>query len=312
MAREILTRLLSSLLVLWLVSVIVFMLTALIPGDPALTILGENATPEQIAEVHAQLGLDQPLVARYFQWLTAVLSGDLGQSLFSSQTVAGAIASRITPTVELILFALVLSLLIGTAVGVISSIRPRSVLDRAIQTLSSVGIAVPNFWLGAMLIAIFSISLAWLPSGDYTAFGDDPQRWARNLTLPVIALAAGGIAEIARQSRASLIDVQEMEFVRTLKAKGLDPVTIKLRHVLRSAMIPVVTVAGLQVNRLFGLSVLIEAVFRIPGIGSLLVSSVFTRDIVMVQGTVLLITCVVIAVNLVVDLSYRWLNPKTV
>lgn len=312
MAREISVRLLSSLLVLWLVSIIVFMLTALIPGDPALTILGENATPEQIAEVHAQLGLNDPLIVRYLQWLGNLLTGNLGQSMFSSQSVTDAILSRISPTVELILLSLITSLLLGTVIGLVSSIKPRGIVDRTIQMLSSIGIAIPNFWLGAMLIAVFSISLGWLPSGDYSSFSDDPQRWVRSLLLPVAALAAGGVAEIARQSRASLIDVQEMEFVRTLHAKGLDPVSIKLRHVLRSAMIPVVTVAGLQINRLFGLSVLIETVFRIPGIGSLLVSSVFTRDIVMVQGTVLLITCVVIGVNLIVDLSYRWLNPKTV
>lgn len=312
MAREIVVRLLSSLLVLWLVSVIVFLLTALIPGDPALTILGENANPEQIAEVHAQLGLNDPVIVRYVRWLGNLLTGDLGQSMFSSQSVMDAILSRISPTVELILLSLITSLLLGTLIGLVSSIKPRGVVDRTIQMLSSIGIAIPNFWLGAMLIAVFSVSLGWLPSGDYSSFSTDPERWARSLLLPVAALAAGGVAEIARQSRASLIDVQEMEFVRTLHAKGLNPVAIKLRHVLRSAMIPVVTVAGLQVNRLFGLSVLIETVFRIPGIGSLLVSSVFTRDIVMVQGTVLLITCVVIGVNLIVDLSYRWLNPKTV
>lgn len=312
MAREIVVRLLSSLLVLWLVSVIVFLLTALIPGDPALTILGENATPEQIAEVHAQLGLNDPVLIRYFRWLGNLLTGDLGQSMFSSQSVTDAIMSRINPTVELILLSLITSLLLGTVIGLVSSIKPRGLVDRTIQMLSSIGIAIPNFWLGALLIAVFSVSLGWLPSGDYSSFSTDPERWVRSLLLPVAALAAGGVAEIARQSRASLIDVQEMEFVRTLHAKGLSPVSIKLRHVLRSAMIPVVTVAGLQVNRLFGLSVLIETVFRIPGIGSLLVSSVFTRDIVMVQGTVLLITCVVVGVNLVVDLSYRWLNPKTV
>lgn len=312
MAREIVVRLLSSLLVLWLVSVIVFLLTALIPGDPALTILGENATPEQIAEVHAQLGLNDPVLIRYFRWLGNLLTGDLGQSMFSSQSVTDAIMSRINPTVELILLSLITSLLLGTVIGLVSSIKPRGLVDRTIQMLSSIGIAIPNFWLGALLIAVFSGSLGWLPSGDYSSFSTDPERWVRSLLLPVAALAAGGVAEIARQSRASLIDVQEMEFVRTLHAKGLSPVSIKLRHVLRSAMIPVVTVAGLQVNRLFGLSVLIETVFRIPGIGSLLVSSVFTRDIVMVQGTVLLITCVVVGVNLVVDLSYRWLNPKTV
>lgn len=312
MVREIGERVLSSVVVLWIVSVIVFLLITLIPGNPALTILGDNATPEQIRQVEESLGLNDPLTVRYLHWLGGVFHGDLGTSLFSSQTVAGIIASRILVTMQLVLLALCTSLLIGTAIGLLSTVRPRGVLDRGIQLLSSVGIAVPNFWLGIMLITVFAMALGWLPSGDFTPLGDDPVRWARGMILPVLALATGGIAEIARQVRASVLDIKDMEFVRTLHAKGLHPANIMFKHVLRAAMIPVITVAGLQLNRLFGMAVLIESVFRLPGIGSAVVNAVFGRDITVVQGTVLFATCVVIVVNLLVDLSYRWLNPRTV
>jgi peptide/nickel transport system permease protein len=176
---------------------------------------------------------------------------------------------------------------------------------------SSVGIAMPNFWLGLVLVTFLGAELELFPTSGYVDLGEDPGLWAAHLVLPVLTLAAGGAAEIARQTRASVADTLQLDFVRTLNAKGLSPISVIGKHALRTALIPVVTVIGLQVSRLFGLSVLVEAVFGLPGIGSLMVSAVFERDIPMVQGTVLVTTLVVVVVNLLVDLSYRWLNPKT-
>ncbi len=239
-----------------------------------------------------------------------MLHGNLGTSLFNSSSVTGALTSRIWVTVSLVVGALVLSVVVGTLVGVAAGSRPGSLLDRALLFLSSVGIALPNFWLGILLATLFGVTFRLFPTGGYVAFSDSPAQWASHLALPVVTLAAGGAAEIARQARASMVDTLQLDFVRTLHAKGVAPGVVLFKHALRNAMVPVVTVAGLQVSRLFGLSLLIESVFVIPGIGTLLVKAVFDRDIPVVQGAVLLATTVVVLVNLLVDLSYGWLNPK--
>ena len=310
MLRQILSRLGMMVVLIWIVSLAVFALTLLIPGDPTLTLLGDNATTEQIASLRAALGLDEPFIVRYWNWFVDLLRGDLGTSLFSSYSVGSAIASRIWVTISLVVGALIVSMVVGTIVGVIAGARPGSLLDRVMLFVSSVGIALPNFWLGILLVTFFGVSLGLFPTGGYVPFTEDPIQWVSHLALPVVTLAAGGAAEVARQARASVIDTLQLDFIRTLHAKGIKPRTILIKHALRSALIPVVTVAGLQVSRLFGLSVLIESVFAIPGIGTLMIKAVFDRDIPMVQGTVLLATVVVVLVNLLVDLAYGWLNPK--
>ncbi len=310
MTRQIAHRLGTLVLLLWLVSLAVFGLTYLIPGDPALTLLGDSATPAQTASLRTALGLDEPFFTRYWNWTLEVLHGNLGTSLFNSSSVTSALTSRIWVTVSLVVGALVLSVVVGTLVGVAAGSRPGSLLDRALLFLSSVGIALPNFWLGILLATLFGVTFRLFPTGGYVAFSDSPTQWASHLALPVVTLAAGGAAEIARQARASMVDTLQLDFVRTLHAKGVAPGVVLFKHALRNAMVPVVTVAGLQVSRLFGLSLLIESVFVIPGIGTLLVKAVFDRDIPVVQGAVLLATTVVVLVNLLVDLSYGWLNPK--
>jgi len=308
--RQIANRLGTLVLLLWLVSLAVFGLTYLIPGDPALTLLGDSATPAQTASLRAALGLDEPFFTRYWNWTWDVLHGDLGTSLFNSSSVTGALTSRISLTVSLVVGALIVSVVVGTLVGVAAGSRPGSLLDRALLFVSSVGIALPNFWLGILLVTLLGVTFRVFPTGGYVPFGHSPTQWLSHLVLPVVTLAAGGAAEIARQARASMMDTLQLDFVRTLHAKGVRPEVVLFKHALRSAMVPVVTVAGLQVSRLFGLSLLIESVFAIPGVGSLLIKAVFDRDIPVVQGAVLLATVVVVVVNLLVDLSYGWLNPK--
>lgn len=310
MLREVLYRSGMLVLLLWLVSFAVFLMTSLIPGDPVYTLLGDNATPAQAEALRESLGLNQPILVRYLDWFAGVLRGDLGVSLFSSQSVSDAIMSRIGVSISLVGLALIVSVVVGTVIGVLAAIRPGSIFDRVALFLSSVGIAMPNFWLGLLLIGFVGSWTNWLPTGGYSKFSDGFADWFLHLLLPVLTLAAGGIAEIARQTRASVMDTHGLDFVTTLNAKGLPQGSVLVKHVLRTAMIPVVTVAGLQVNRLFGLSVLVEMIFQLPGIGSLMVNAVFSRDITMVQGTVLLATAVVVVANLLVDLSYRWFNPK--
>lgn len=310
MLRVVAGRLLTLVLLIWIVSVAVFALVLLIPGDPTSTLLGDNATPEQVATLRASLGLDDPIIVRYGDWLGGVLRGDLGTSMLTSYPVTQAIADRIGVTLSLVVLSLLVSVLVGLVIGVLAAVRQGGVFDRLALLGSSVGIAVPNFWLGLVLVTFLGAELGLFPTSGYADLGDDPGQWAWHLVLPVLTLAAGGAAEVARQTRASVVDTLQLDFVRTLHAKGLSPLSVVGKHALRTALIPVVTVIGLQVSRLFGLSVLVEAVFALPGIGSLMVQAVFDRDIPMVQGTVLLATVVVVTVNLLVDLSYGWLNPK--
>lgn len=313
MLSMLLRKIAYVVLLLWVVSLIVFVLTLLIPGDPALTILGESATPSSLEAVRQAMGLGDPIPVRYWNWLSAaVFRGDLGTSLFSSYSVQEAIWSRAAVTVSLVVLSLVLSLVIGVGVGSFVGARTGSLLDRGVLLIASMGIAIPNFWLGVLLLTAFGVVLGWLPVGGYVPVTVDPAQWLLHLVLPVITLAVSGIAELARQSRASMADTLQLDFVRTLRAKGVASPVIHYRHALRNAMIPILTVGGLLVSRLFGMSVLVEAVFGLPGIGSLLINAVFARDIPMIQGVVLVGTVIVVVVNLVVDVLYGVLNPKAV
>lgn len=312
MAMLILRRVLSAVVLLWIVSVIVFLLTVLIPGDPALTLLGDGATPETLAAVRESMGLNDPLLVRYWHWLSGALTGDLGDSLFMSYSVSEAIGSRIGVTVSLVGLSVLVSTIVGIAVGMFAGARIGSWPDRVSVFFASIGIALPNFWLGILLATFFGVVLGVLPAAGYVPFANDPGKWALYLILPVLTLSASGIAEVARQARASMADTLQLDFIRTLHAKGVPPRTIRLKHALRNAMIPILTVIGLLVSRLFAMSVLVEAVFGLPGLGSLLVSSVFDRDIPMIQGVVLVGSAVVIIVNELVDALYGVLNPKTV
>lgn len=310
MLRTVAVRLATLVLLVWIVSIAVFALVLLIPGDPTSTLLGDNATPEQVAALRASLGLDDPVHVRYWDWFTGALGGDLGTSMLNSYPVTQAITDRVSVTFSLVAFALLLSVSLGVAIGVLAAVRQGSPIDRIALLGSSVGIAMPNFWLGLVLVTFLGAQLGLFPTSGYVPIGESPGEWVAHLVLPVVTLAASGVAEVARQTRASVVDTLQLDFVRTLRAKGLPPGSVVVKHALRTALVPVVTVVGLQVSRLFGLSVLVEAVFALPGIGSLMVQAVFDRDIPMVQGTVLLATVVVVTANLLVDLSYGWLNPK--
>ncbi|MGX5654727.1 ABC transporter permease [Geodermatophilus nigrescens] len=310
MIRMVARRLLALVPLVFLVTLVVWGLILIIPGDQALAIAGDSATPEQVEAIREDLGLDDPIPVRYGRWLAAAVQGDLGTSLYTSYSVTDALADRLPVTLSLVFVAFLLASVVGTAIGVLAANRRGRLADRVLTVTTSVGLAVPNFWLGLLLVTFFALKLEWFPSGGYVPFSEDPVGWLRSITLPAVTLATAVAAELARQMRASMSDVLERDFIRTHRAKGLRPGTIVRRYALKNAAMPVITVAGLQVARLFGLATVVEIIFNLNGVGSLAVDAVFDRDIPVIQGCVLLITVIVLLVNLVVDVSYGLVNPK--
>lgn len=310
MLRLTLRRVAALVPLLLLVTFIVWGLLLLIPGDPAQSLVGDSATPEQLAAVRAKLGLNDPWYERYASWMRDVVRGDLGTSLFTSYKVRDAIVDRLPVTLSLVGCSFVLSMLIGISSGVFAAVHKGKFADRLLTIGTSVGVAVPNFWLGLVLLTFLSAKLGWFPAGSYVPITENPGQWLHHVALPAITLALAAAAEVARQMRASMVDVLQRDFVRTHRARGMPMRVIVGRYGLKNALMPVVTVAGLQVARLFGLSTIVEQIFNLQGVGQLAVDSVFKRDVPVIQGIVLMVTLVVVLTNLAVDLSYGYLNPK--
>jgi peptide/nickel transport system permease protein len=304
-------RLLFLVPLMFLVSVLVFALLLIVPGDPVSVILGDRATHEQIVTTRQRLGLDDPVLVRYGRWAGKALHGDLGTSLFNSYPVSRAIKDRISVTLSLVGVALLLSIALGIPIGVIAGSTRGSFLDRLLTIGSSAGVAMPNFWLGLVLVLFFGLKLHWFPATGYVGIGDNVGSWLKHITLPALTLAAASTAELVRQTRASVIETLEQDYVRTARSKGLSEYHVIAGHALKNAMIPVVTVAGLAVSRTFGLSIIVEQIFSMQGVGSLALHGVFDRDIPIIQGVVLMVTIVVLLSNLLVDLSYSYFNPIT-
>lgn len=302
-------RLAIAVPIVFTVSLLTFMLVPLIPGDPASTILGNSATPAQLSALRQILGLDQPIIGRYITWVTKALGGDLGTSFYDSAPVLDTILSRLPVTLSLTLAATALSVVLGVGLGLIAAVRG-GVVDRMVQTLSVVGMALPNFWLALVLVLGLAIWVPiFLPSG-YIAFEEDPAGWARSLVLPTVALGMASATAIALQTRASIVDLGRRDFVRILRAKGLSRSTIISRHLLRNASGPILTVTGLQFVGMLGGAVVIEQVFALPGLGSLIYTSVSKLDVPLMQGVVVVMTLLVVVINLITDLAAAWLNPK--
>src|SRR4051794_13261440 len=284
MGRLVVRRLLSLVPLLFVVSVLVFGLIVLLPGDRARAIAGDDASPEQVAQVRESLGLDRPIVVQYGHWVGDVARGDLGTSVFVNYKVSDAIRSRAPVTLSLIGAGLLISLLVGIPLGTVAGSRPGSRLDRLVTLGSAGGVAIPNFWLALLLLLLFTSVFTWLPATGYVGFADSPVEWLRHLILPAVTLGAAGAAEIVFQTRAGIANVLQQDYIRTLRATGLPERTVIGKHALKNAMVPVVTVAGLQISRLFGFSVIVERIFGLPGIGSLAVEAVFKRDVPVIQG----------------------------
>ena len=306
----IIRRLLLSLVVIWLVTVLSFTIIHIIPGDPAAIMLGSEASQEQINTLRHELFLDQPLVAQYWHWLSHVGAGDFGKSLKYQESVAKIIGERIPITLNLSILALLLSIILGVSAGVLCAVRRGSILDSTVTVLANLGIAMPAFWLGILGIYFFGLKLGWLPIQGYVSPLDDFWLSLRKDIMPVICLAIPSIAVLARQTRSSMLDVVRQDYIRTAWSKGLAEPVIIMYHALKNALIPIVTILGLQLRLVVGGSVVVETVFNIPGMGRLIVSSTFDKDFITVQAVTLVIAIVVLFANLIVDISYGWLDPR--
>lgn len=304
-----LRRLLFAVPLFFLVSALSFTLASLAPGDPAHQILGVSAPPSRYAALRRELGLDQPLYAQYWHWLRRALGGDFGTSLFSGENVTHAINTRISVTLSLILCSLLLALVLGVLLGIASATGGRT-LGRFVDSLALIGFAVPGFWLGAILISVFAVKVHWFPATGYVPLTDSLRGWVRSLSLPVLALALNGLAVVAKQTREALLDTLTSEHIRTARANGIPTSSLIFRHGLRAAGIRVATILGLQAVGLLSGTVLVENVFALPGVGGLLVNASVQHDLPVVQAIVVYFTAVVIVINLFVDITYAWLDPR--
>jgi peptide/nickel transport system permease protein len=310
MHRYILRRLLQTIPVLLLFSIVVFAALRLVPGDPAVVMLGLEAKPEAVAEIREEMGLDKPLFVQYGIWLKNVVQGDFGISWRSKQTVESLIMRRLGATLELTIGAMVIGILIALPLGVLSGLRPNSWFDTLATGFSLLGIAIPGFWLGLLLLLLLSVRLNWLPPSGHVGFFDDPVESLRHLLMPALTLGVGLAAPLARFVRSGMLDVMNADYIRTARAKGLRERVVIIRHALRNGLLSVTTVFGLEFGSLLGGAVITESVFNWPGIGTLLLNAIQQRDYAMVQGTVLFISMIFIIVNLLVDLSYGLLDPR--
>ncbi|TNC26394.1 ABC transporter permease [Amycolatopsis alkalitolerans] len=307
--RVIARRVLIAVPLLLIISMLSFVLVSLIPGDAARAILGTQGTEEQYQALRHSLGLDLPLYQQYWQWLTHAVHGDLGSSLFSGQTVSEAISQRLPVTLSLMFGVLLVSLLVGVSLGVFSAVRG-GVLGRTVDALGLVGFALPNFWVGAMLIVVFAVALRWLPATGYVPFFQSPSQWLQSLILPVFALALHGITAVAKQTREAMLDVLSSDYIRMARANGVHYRSIVSVNAMKNGSIRVVTILGLQAVGLLGGTVVVENVFALPGLGGLAVDSTAQHDLPVIQGIVIYFTGIVVVINLIVDIAYTWLNPK--
>ena len=310
MARYIARRVLLAVPTLLLASIAIFLLLRLSPGDPATIVAGGDATPEQVAAVRHDLGLDQSLIVQYFTWLNRALHGNFGLSLIGKYPVWDQIARAYPATLELTAAALLLALILAVPTGIVAALRPRSWIDRAIGALNAFAIGIPNFLLGILLILAFALTVPILPVGGRVAVTEDPGAGLKTLALPAITLAIGVAAVLSRFIRGAMLEVLGEDFVRTARAKGLGERAVVSRHALRNALIPVVTVLGLQIGRLLGGAVIVEAVFAWPGMGRLAVQAILTRDYTIVQATLLLLVTAFVVINLLVDIAYGLIDPR--
>ncbi|GAA3731716.1 ABC transporter permease [Salinactinospora qingdaonensis] len=311
MAALIGRRMLAAIPLLLFVTALVSAFTVFIPGDPAVYVAGENATVEQIEQTRERLGFDDPWPVRYAEWLGQALQGNLGESVFSASPVSELLAERMPVTLALTLSALLFAVLVGIPAGTIAALNPDRWPDKVVRGIATLGIALPGYWLGLLLLLVFAVYLGLFPTLGYTPLHQDPLDWLRHILLPSVALGAPAAAEVARQLRRSMLDTLNQDFLRTATAKGLRRHTVLGKHALKHAAGPIVTVLATQMALLLGAAVIIEKAFTIPGIGELAVSSVINKDVPVVQGIVVVSTVVIVVTNLAADITNAWLSPKS-
>jgi peptide/nickel transport system permease protein len=312
MFRHVARWLVSSLVMLFAITALTFVLASMAPGDAARAILSSESgsyTAQQYQQMRHALGIDQPLLVQYWHWLDGVAHGSLGTDLFSGQPVAQELNTRLAPSLSIILGTVLVAGVTGVSLGVISALRGGA-LGRAVDAVSLLGLAIPSFWLALALAELLAVKIRLFPATGYTALDISPAGWLRGITLPVLALSAGAVAFIAKQTRDSMAEVMSREFVVMLRARGLSRRSVVLRHALRNAAIPVVTLLGLLLVGLLGSTVLVEDVFAIPGLGQQAVTAAGSHDLPVIEGVAFYFTVIVVIANLLVDLSYRLLNPR--
>lgn len=305
-----LQRIFQAVLLLVVASIAVFLLLRLIPGDPAGTLAGPNARPEQLEAIREDLRLDEPMPVQYGIWISNVLRGDLGTSLISGYPVMEIIQQRLPASGALAAGGIIVSVIIALPVGLISALRRGTWLATVAGGYTALALAVPTFWLGLLLLLFFGLRLDWLPMSGYVEISEEPLTAIKHLVLPSITLAASLSAVLARMLGTSMMEVMDHDYVRTARAKGLGERLVVARHVVRNALIPVVTVMGIQLGQLLGGAVVTEAIFQWPGLGQLILQGINNRDYSVVQGTMLLLVSVFVLVNLLVDLTYGFLDPR--
>jgi peptide/nickel transport system permease protein len=314
MTTYIIRRLIGALIIIVMLTLVVFFAMRLLPGDPLMIYVAQsqisNIGPEALAQLRAEHGLDKPILVQYANWASKVLRGDLGRSVFYNESVAKLIARRLPITAHIGLLAFVVATILGTFSGLLAGLRRGKLADQIVTPLAYVGITVPIFWLGILLIYAFGLKLHWLPIGGYTSPFEDFWLNARQLIMPVACESVLGLASMSRQMRSSVLEVARQDYIRTAWSKGLRERAIIFKHILKNSLIPVITLMGFAIGMIFGGSVLIETVFNIPGMGRLMVNSIFNQDYVVVQATTLIFGAIVLIVNLVVDISYGWLDPR--
>lgn len=310
MLSIILRRLVGALPIMLIVSLLTFGMIHLIPGDPAAAIAGLSATKEQITNIRRDLGLDQPMLSQLWHWYANLLTGDLGRSLLLGQPVLQATMERLPVTLALSAYAMVLTLLIGLGSGIIAALRQNTWIDQAAMLFAMIGISLPNFYLGLLMIIVFAVELRWLPTGGYVPLSQDPLGWLATSTMPAISLALLLAGLLARITRSTMLEVLRQDYIRTARAKGLPARQVVIKHALANALIPITTVIGIIVSLLISGSVVTETLFSIPGIGQLLTQAVLNRDYPMVQGGLLITTGLLVLVNIAVDVCYALLDPR--
>jgi peptide/nickel transport system permease protein len=310
MGRYVARRALQSVIVLLGVSVVVFALVHLVPGDPIRTSLGTRFDQATYDALRERAGFDLPLPVQYAQWLGNAVTGDLGVSFRSGRPVTSVVVGRLPATIGLALASLVVALAIAIPLGILSAVRSGSWTDYVATVFSQIGISVPDFWMGVLFILLFSLTLGWLPPSGYVPFFDSPLGWLERVTMPAVTIGVVSGSILTRFVRSAVLEALGQDYTRTARSKGLHERTVVNRHVLKNAMIPVVTVTGLQLATLLGGVIVVEEVFAWPGLGQLAIQAVGARDYTVLQGTVLLLAVIFLVVNLVVDLLYAWLDPR--
>jgi peptide/nickel transport system permease protein len=308
--RFLIRRLLTFAPVLALVSVLAFGVIWLVPGDPAAVFLDASATPEQLARMRHQLGLDEPFYLQMAAWYGRVLQGDLGRSILLNRSVTLAIIERLPVTLSLAGIALVLATLLGILAGLLAAMRHRSLADQSIMALALLGLSVPDFWLALLLIFVFAVDLGWFPAGGYVPLSQGLGAWWHSIALPAFTLAAVQLGFIARMTRSAMLEVLQQDYIRTARAKGLPAHVVIGRHGLRNALISILTVIGIIAGSLLGGAVVIEQVFSLPGVGRLIIDAVLSRDFPVIQGGLLFLALIYLVVNLIVDLAYALIDPR--